>query len=108
VTQEELAEVIAAVTIGVLNALRDGGVLQPPAPSRPSGGLLTSKQVAERTTLTKYRIDTWARAGRIPCHRFGRYYRYSEQDVEEIVKYARSTPKNGELARRMRADTAAA
>jgi excisionase family DNA binding protein len=53
--------------------------------------LLTSEQIAERLSLPQSWIEEATRQGRIPCHEFGRYRRYSLAEVIEAAKRERRT-----------------
>jgi excisionase family DNA binding protein len=73
-------------------ALAAGASLVRPATSSRTtnaDGLLTAEQVAERLSLPQSWIEEATRQGRLPCHEFGRYKRYSLPAVIDAAKHAR-------------------
>jgi excisionase family DNA binding protein len=67
------------------------GASLPAVVTSPSGNdaLLTAEQVAERLSLPQSWIEEATRQGRLPCHEFGRYRRYSMPEVIEAAKRER-------------------
>jgi excisionase family DNA binding protein len=59
------------------------------ASSKTVNELLTSEQVAERLKLPQSWIEEATRQGRLPCHEFGRYRRYSLTAVLEAARQER-------------------
>jgi excisionase family DNA binding protein len=51
--------------------------------------LLTAEQVATRLSLPQSWIEEATRQGRLPCHEFGRYKRYSLSEVIDAAKRER-------------------
>ena len=72
-------------------ALAAGISLAHPAPLSTTtvDVLITSQQVAERLSLPQSWIEEATRQGRIPCHKFGRYRRYSLPEVIDAAKRGR-------------------
>jgi excisionase family DNA binding protein len=61
----------------------------PPISASNVDVLLTPEQVAERLSLPQSWIEEATRQGRIPCHEFGRYRRYSLPEVIDAAKRVR-------------------
>src|ERR1700693_5656072 len=61
----------------------------PPIPTSTIDVLLTPEQIAERLSLPQSWIEEATRQGRIPCHEFGRYRRYSLPEVIDAAKGVR-------------------
>jgi excisionase family DNA binding protein len=76
----ELADAIRALA----NAVR---ALAASAP-KDADALLTAEQVGELFSLSPRTLKDQAAAGVFP-HRFGKHYRFSRDDVDEIVKLTR-------------------
>jgi excisionase family DNA binding protein len=53
-------------------------------------GMLTSKQVAERCSVSVMTVSRWVRDGRIPALRFGKTIRFRPEDVDAFIEQARS------------------
>jgi excisionase family DNA binding protein len=78
-------------------ALAAGVSLGHPAPSISTSTvdvLLTPEQIAERLGLPQSWIEEATRQGRIPCHEFGRYRRYS---LPEVIDAAKRERRNGDV-----------
>jgi excisionase family DNA binding protein len=56
--------------------------------------LLTAEQVANRLSLPQSWIEEATRQGRLPCHKFGRYKRYS---LSEVIETAKRERRNGAI-----------
>jgi len=78
---QELADAIRALA----NAVR---ALAASAP-KDADALLTAEQVGELFCLSPRTLKDQAAAGVFPHRRFGKHYRFSRDDVNEIVKLTR-------------------
>ncbi|SDD80933.1 helix-turn-helix domain-containing protein [Actinokineospora iranica] len=54
--------------------------------------LLTAEQLAELFQLSARTLKDQAGAGVIPHHRFGKHYRFTRDDVREILRLSRHEP----------------
>ena len=70
-------------------ALAAGGALATPTAPSVSEELLTAEQIAERLKIPQTWIEEATRQGRLPCHEFGRYKRYSLAAVIEAARLER-------------------
>jgi len=86
---EALAEVVARLTASV----------QADSP----GELLTAEDLAERLKIPARTIKDHASAGRLPHHRFGKHYRFSSDDITEILRITKQQPVTRTARRVMRA-----
>lgn len=75
---EVLAEVVARLSESV-------------QADRP-GELLTAEDLAERLKIPARTIKDQACAGRLPHHRFGKHYRFSREDITEILRITKQQP----------------
>jgi excisionase family DNA binding protein len=57
------------------------------------GDLLTAEELAERFRLSARTLKDQAGAGLLPHHRFGKHYRFSEDDIAEILRLTKHEPK---------------
>jgi excisionase family DNA binding protein len=57
-----------------------------PAPPEDPDALLTAEQVGELLQLSPRTLKDQAAAGAVPHHRFGKHYRFTRDDVAEIVR----------------------
>lgn len=73
-----LAEVVARLAASVQD-------------DRP-GELLTADDLAERLKIPARTIKDQASAGRLPHHRFGKHYRFSRDDITEILRITKQQP----------------
>ena len=86
-TGSSLALVVAAVG-EVAEAVRDLAERTPPDPHR----LLRAEEVAQLLQLPARTVRDRAAAGAIPHRRFGKHYRFSLSDVEQIVRSMERIP----------------
>jgi excisionase family DNA binding protein len=65
------------------------------APERPEdpNALLTAEQVGELLQLSPRTLKDQAAAGVLPHHRFGKHYRFTRDDVAEIVRLSAAPVK---------------
>lgn len=91
VTQGESGSVgdIVAALRDIAAALHTLASRQPPDPVQ----LLRADQVAELLALPARTVHDQAAAGAIPHRRFGKHYRFSRADVEEIVRQMARTAR---------------
>ena len=54
--------------------------------------VLTESEAAERLGVTPYWLAAQARLGKVPHVRLGRYRKYSEEHIEQIVAACTVTP----------------
>ncbi|TCO49698.1 helix-turn-helix domain-containing protein [Actinocrispum wychmicini] len=54
--------------------------------------LLTAEQLAELFHLSARTLKDQAGAGAIPHHRFGKHYRFSRGDIQQILQLAQHDP----------------
>lgn len=76
---------------GVVAALRElAGAVRALAPSVPHDpdALLTAEQVGELLAIPTRTVKDQAAAGVLPHRRFGKHYRFSRDDVADIVRLA--------------------
>lgn len=59
------------------------------------GELLTADELAERLKIPARTIKDQASAGLLPHHRFGKHYRFSEDDIAAILKLTNRQPTAG-------------
>ncbi|MGH3484717.1 MAG: helix-turn-helix domain-containing protein [Nocardioidaceae bacterium] len=61
------------------------------------GELLTAEDLAERLKIPARTIKDQASAGRLPHHRFGKHYRFSRDDITEILRITKqqAVPRAG-------------
>jgi excisionase family DNA binding protein len=62
-------------------------------PAEPAVVLLTAEELAERFRLSARTIKDQASAGLIPHHRFGKHYRFSMDDIDEILRQSKQTAR---------------
>jgi len=55
--------------------------------------LLTAEELAERFRLSARTLKDQAAAGLIPHHRFGKHYRFSAEDIAEILRSTQQEPR---------------
>ena len=75
---EALAEVVARLSVSVQ--------------AERLGELLTAEDLAERLKIPARTIKGQASAGRLPHHRFGKHYRFSRDDISEILRITKQQP----------------
>lgn len=56
------------------------------------GELLTADELAERFRIPARTIRDQASAGMLPHHRLGKHYRFSKDDVAEILRLTKQQP----------------
>jgi excisionase family DNA binding protein len=56
------------------------------------GELLTAEDLSERLKIPARTIKDQACAGRFPHHRFGKHYRFSRDDITEILRITKQQP----------------
>ena len=68
-----------------------GGVIDgvPGSPSTPMTPMFTVAEVAELTQMSEYWLRQQCREARIPHHRLGRIYRFSESDLAQLLSESR-------------------
>jgi excisionase family DNA binding protein len=97
-------EELSAVATELVRAARDLAnaiqLLADRAPRDPDA-LITAEQLADRLQLSPRTLKDLAAAGMIPHRRFGKHYRFSQDDVAEIVR--RAAKKAPPSARRFQA-----
>ncbi|MGW0227386.1 helix-turn-helix domain-containing protein [Actinopolymorpha singaporensis] len=54
--------------------------------------LLTAEELAERFRIPARTIKDGASAGRLPHHRLGKHYRFSKDDIAEILRQTKQEP----------------
>lgn len=86
------AELIAGV-IECLRSIADSAerVAAATEAERP-GELLTAEELATRLRIPARTIKDQASAGRLPHHRLGKHYRFSTEDIAEILRLTRQQP----------------
>ena len=57
--------------------------------SMPMTAMYTIAQVAELTQMSEYWLRQQCREARIPHHRLGRSYRFSESDLTQLLSESR-------------------
>jgi excisionase family DNA binding protein len=58
------------------------------------GALLTLEEMAERTRISPRTLKDLAMRGRIPHHRIGKHYRFSAEDITELLHATQKQPRN--------------
>jgi excisionase family DNA binding protein len=53
---------------------------------------MTPEAAAAFLGVTPDTIREWARAGKIPAHKFGRLWRFKEEELADAGNFKRSTP----------------
>jgi excisionase family DNA binding protein len=66
---------------------------------RPSECLLTAEELADRLRLSARTLKDQAASGVIPHHRFGKHYRFSADDIAEILRLTKQEPRRSRRAR---------
>jgi excisionase family DNA binding protein len=56
------------------------------------GELLTAEELAERFRIPARTIKDQASAGLLPHHRVGKHYRFSKDDIAEILRITKQEP----------------
>jgi excisionase family DNA binding protein len=64
-----------------------------PKPPEDRNALLTAEEVGELLQLSARTLKDQAAAGVLPHHRFGKHYRFTRNDVAEIVRLSAAPVK---------------